>query len=393
MRPLKLRLSNFASFRGDGVELDFTPLELFAIAGPTGAGKSSLLDAMIFALYGRVPRIGGRGAAEMISLGAARMSVGLDFRVGGDAYRVTRVARRRGAGTAQLEQLGADGEARPLKASVREVDEEILRLVGLSLDAFTQAVVLPQGEFQKFLKSAPRDRREILSRILRLQIYERTRELAARRRDHFSQSVQQAERRLTEDYADATAQNLAALSVRATDLGAKIEALSSRLEEAVTRRNALQIARAKTRELEQTFQALVAGASDRLWELTKRYRFQWQDEAFQVVDHDNARQIRSADTLSGGETFLASLALALQLSAQVQSAADARILDSLFIDEGFGTLDPGALDAAASAIESLPVGGRMVGIITHIDELSQRLPARVKVGKTADGSRLTVEAG
>jgi DNA repair protein SbcC/Rad50 len=79
-----------------------------------------------------------------------------------------------------------------------------------------------------------------------------------------------------------------------------------------------------------------------------------------------ARQLRSADTLSGGETFLASLALALQLSEQVQKAAEATKLDSLFIDEGFGTLDPEALDAAASAIESLRVGGRMVGIISHI---------------------------
>jgi DNA repair exonuclease SbcCD ATPase subunit len=70
-----------------------------------------------------------------------------------------------------------------------------------------------------------------------------------------------------------------------------------------------------------------------------------------------ARQLRSADTLSGGETFLASLALALQLGEQVQKAAEATKLDSLFIDEGFGTLDPEALDAAASVIESLRVGG------------------------------------
>jgi exonuclease SbcC len=134
--------------------------------------------------------------------------------------------------------------------------------------------------------------------------------------------------------------------------------------------------------LDETFRELVSGASIRLWDLTKRYRFDWQDEAFYVVDHDNARQLRSADTLSGGETFLASLALALQLSEQVQKAAGATKLDSLFIDEGFGTLDPEALDAAASAIESLRVGGRMVGIISHIEELSLRLPARVRVANT-----------
>ena len=128
-----------------------------------------------------------------------------------------------------------------------------------------------------------------------------------------------------------------------------------------------------------------------MWDLTGRYRLERRDQAFYVVDHDNARQLRSADTLSGGETFLASLALALQLSEQVQNAAGAVTLDSLFIDEGFGTLDPEALDAAASAIESLPVGGRMVGIITHIEELSSRLPARVKLEKASSGSTMMVE--
>lgn len=161
MRPLKLRLANFTCFRGDTTELDFSGLELFAIAGPTGAGKSSLLDAIIFALYGAVPRM-RRGFAEMISLGADRMSVVFDFRVGATSYRVTRVARRRGAGNTQLEELGSDGSVRPLKEGAREVNEEVSRVLGLTYDAFTQAVVLPQGEFQRFLKSQAGDRREIL---------------------------------------------------------------------------------------------------------------------------------------------------------------------------------------------------------------------------------------
>lgn len=85
MRPLKLVLENFASYRGASVELDFTELELFAIAGPTGAGKSTLLDAIFFALYGSVPRL-GRRANEIISLGADRMSVLFNFRVGPESY-------------------------------------------------------------------------------------------------------------------------------------------------------------------------------------------------------------------------------------------------------------------------------------------------------------------
>ena len=88
---------------------------------------------------------------------------------------------------------------------------------------------------------------------------------------------------------------------------------------------------------------------------------------------------------------LASLALALELSEQVQRASSAVPLDSLFIDEGFGTLDPATLDTATGAIESLQVGGRMVGIITHVQDLADRLPARVVIEKRSDGSRLSVD--
>jgi exonuclease SbcC len=223
-------------------------------------------------------------------------------------------------------------------------------------------------------------------------------EVAQETLDMAESAVQQLAERLGD--ARASCVRLAEQIRALTDAVARADALRKELarqraEHAVYHGLALDLMsnRFQAFLLEETFRELVAGASARLWDLTKRYRFDWQNEAFQVIDHDNARQARSADTLSGGETFLASLALALQLSAHVQQAAGATMLDSLFIDEGFGTLDPEALDAAASAIESLPIGGRMVGIITHIEELSQRLPARVKVLKSPDGSRLQLEGG
>jgi exonuclease SbcC len=250
VRPVKLRLENFAPFRGQAAELDFASLELFAISGPTGAGKSTLLDAIIFALYGSVPRL-GRRATEMISLGADRMSVVFDFQIGTTHYRVSRLARRRGAGTAQLELLGLDDNAQPLREGVREVNDEIVRIVGLSYDAFTQAVILPQGEFQKFLKSEPRERREILSKILRVEIYERMRHLASGKRDMLAQAVQERERRLNEDYAEATPEALEELKGQTKTLHAEIETLSGRLGKAEARRDTLRTAREKTRELEQ----------------------------------------------------------------------------------------------------------------------------------------------
>src|SRR5215813_6761869 len=144
--------------------------------------------------------------------------------------------------------------------------------------------------------------------------------------------------------------------------------------------------------LDETFRDLAKGAAIRLMQLSSRYTLAYREDTFYVIDHDNAREQRSTDTLSGGETFLASLALALELSQQVQRAAGAVNLDSLFIDEGFGTLDTETLDTVASAIESLRVGGRMVGIITHIPELTMRLPERIIVEKRADGSRVHSEA-
>jgi exonuclease SbcC len=140
------------------------------------------------------------------------------------------------------------------------------------------------------------------------------------------------------------------------------------------------------------FRELVVGASTRLLQLSQRYALEVdEDTKFWVVDQDNANEKRAIETLSGGETFLASLALALQLSQQVQDAAGALSLDSLFIDEGFGTLDPETLETVAEAVEALRDTGRVVGIITHIAELTNRLPVRIRVHKSVAGSHVEIE--
>jgi exonuclease SbcC len=134
--------------------------------------------------------------------------------------------------------------------------------------------------------------------------------------------------------------------------------------------------------LQEVFTELVRGASARLLTLTgERYSLRFIDDAIRVVDHDNADETRISDTLSGGETFLTSLALALELSDQVQRAVGAVNLDSLFIDEGFGTLDPDTLSLVSETLQNLRVGGRMVGVITHIPELRDEFAQQVIVIK------------
>lgn len=111
-----------------------------------------------------------------------------------------------------------------------------------------------------------------------------------------------------------------------------------------------------------------------------------------VIDHYNGTQ-RSVKTLSGGESFQASLSLALGLSDEIQSCAGGIRLDAMFVDEGFGSLDEEALDQAVKALAGLTEGNRMVGIISHVAELKERIERKIVVTKqrSRDGVGSAVE--
>jgi exonuclease SbcC len=145
--------------------------------------------------------------------------------------------------------------------------------------------------------------------------------------------------------------------------------------------------------LEEAMTRLVQSATQRLADLSQgQYSLGLNHNKtdFVVVDHINANEERPIRTLSGGETFLASLALALALGDDISQLAanGAARLDALFLDEGFGTLDPSTLETVASAIEELGARGRMVGIVTHVPELADRLPVQYRVSKTGGTSRV-----
>ncbi|MYH88245.1 MAG: hypothetical protein F4125_06595 [Acidimicrobiaceae bacterium] len=137
--------------------------------------------------------------------------------------------------------------------------------------------------------------------------------------------------------------------------------------------------------LEDAVGDLMTRAGERLLQLSNgQYSFDSDGTEFDICDHHNADQIRGARSLSGGETFLASLALALALgdSHAEMAPEGAPGLESLFLDEGFGTLDPETLDVTAAAIEELGASGRMVAIVTHIRELAERMSIRFEVAKS-----------
>ncbi|WP_462186084.1 MULTISPECIES: AAA family ATPase [unclassified Frankia] len=107
-----------------------------------------------------------------------------------------------------------------------------------------------------------------------------------------------------------------------------------------------------------------------------------------LVDDAWTGRRRDTATLSGGETFQAALSLALGLADVVTAEAGGRRMDALFIDEGFGTLDPDSLDEVMTVLDELRSGGRLVGVVSHVTELRQRIPNQIRVVKGVGGSRV-----
>ena len=106
-----------------------------------------------------------------------------------------------------------------------------------------------------------------------------------------------------------------------------------------------------------------------------------------VIDHYNGSE-RSVKTLSGGETFQASLSLALGLSDEIQSMAGGIQMDAMFVDEGFGSLDEDALNQAVKALGNLAEGKKLVGIISHVSELKDRIDKKIVITKNRSGERV-----
>lgn len=134
-----------------------------------------------------------------------------------------------------------------------------------------------------------------------------------------------------------------------------------------------------------TLDHLLALANDHLGSLSPRYRLSRGtafDLAINIVDRDMGDEIRTTRSLSGGERFLVSLALALALSGLEGRGS---FVDTLFIDEGFGSLDAETLDVAVDALETLQGHGRRVGVVTHVEAMVERISVQVKVEKRGSG--------
>ncbi|HSK06232.1 MAG TPA: SbcC/MukB-like Walker B domain-containing protein, partial [Acidimicrobiia bacterium] len=135
--------------------------------------------------------------------------------------------------------------------------------------------------------------------------------------------------------------------------------------------------------LEEAMEVLIDGANRLLGELSGGgYSLRVKESQFEVVDHRNARLTRTTRSLSGGEIFLVALSLALSMADQLAALTGmSSRLESVFLDEGFGSLDQESLDVVATVLDELVGRGRTVGIVTHVRELAERMPTRFEVVK------------
>lgn len=187
MKPISLTIEAFGPYR-DSVTLDFNELQnhsMFLISGPTGAGKTSILDAMVYALYGEPSgEVRKTDAIRSDFAEPDRMTrVDFSFAIGDAQYRVERlpnqmVAKKRGTGMREQNASATvyemkDGEWKVIATSAAAIRDTIQRIIGFRKDQFLQVVLLPQGEFRKLLVASTSEREELLHTLFRTELYRR----------------------------------------------------------------------------------------------------------------------------------------------------------------------------------------------------------------------------
>ena len=233
MRPQLLVMEGFLAYR-QRAEVDFSEADLFVLSGPTGAGKSSVIDGMIFALYGTIPRLDDRrSVAPVISARADRARVSFDFTVGEEAFVAARLVERRGSGATTTEASLERGDGEVLARGSDDVTARVTELLGLSYDQFTKAVVLPQGAFADFLTDKPSERQALLRALLEVGLFERVMQLAnarAKTSEGRAQAMEESLAKLevpTPEQLDAARVGLDAILVAREELPSRVEKLQS----------------------------------------------------------------------------------------------------------------------------------------------------------------------
>jgi exonuclease SbcC len=373
-----LEAEGFTVFR-QPVVVDFAGAELFALAGPTGAGKTSLIDAITFALYGSVPRLDDRRAvAPVVSQNLTEARVRLDFSVGGTPYTAVRVVRATKSGATTKEARLQQGDE-VIAGNADEVGSAIVDLLGLTYEHFTTCVSLPQGQFARFLHDKPRDRQDLLVRLLDLGLYDQVASLARQRAGLAGTRVDvlggQLERLAAATpaaraEAEARVATLAELAATMAEARPEIDALAERVQ-------AARVQADRCRDHLQRLRALrapdgVAELSERLAAVASRRADCCDDEA------------RTAVALAEAEEALERLPARAELDAIRRD-----LLQRVELDELLKTGEQAAIDATL-AVDTVREAEQQAA--TERDEAAARLE-QLRIEHRAHALMPTLQVG
>jgi exonuclease SbcC len=247
MKPLCLKLKGFGPFAAEEI-IDFTRLgkhNLFLIHGPTGAGKTTLLDAICFALYGESSGEGRTRKHMRSDLAEPAMptEVSFEFQLGNDRYLIHRNPEyeKHSARTHKLTVVKHDAtlfkfnfgqtpeQFEPIASGVSQVNERLVSLLGFKVDQFRQVVVLPQGEFRKFLLAGSAQREEILALLFRTEVYRRVQDALHYREEALRKEREIQKTRLETTLGQCGAQHLQEVETQLADVLAATELLKNQL--------------------------------------------------------------------------------------------------------------------------------------------------------------------
>ena len=266
MIPLRLSLKNFLSYREEEVNLE--GVRIACLCGENGAGKSALLDAMTWALWGKAR---GRSNEDLVYSGQQEMRVELDFQADHGRYRVVRQYSRKG-GRHQADLLALGHAPRTLGHGVNETEARLRELLRLDYDTFVHSAFLVQGRDDAFTAADPRHRKEVLAEILGLSRYEEWAQEArarSRARKEARSNLERELREIREETSQKASleQDKGRLSEELKELEARLQAQEARLQDLLRQEAALKEKQERLAGLER----------DRA-ELEKEVRF-WNGEA------------------------------------------------------------------------------------------------------------------